>query len=141
MSFKEMSQKQLDTARARFDTMIARMGEGREAYQPFITSLKDQIQFLGRDLSPEALGALDEAATKVMRRVIAENGGTELANQPEIDVSQARLPASREVFDRLAKVMKCRSFGTCVVPLCTTPDALTPSALEAPRKLADDIVG
>ncbi len=64
-SFKEMSQKQLDTARARFDTMIARMKEGGEAYQPFITSLKDQVQFLGRDLSPEALGALSEAAAKV----------------------------------------------------------------------------
>lgn len=64
-SFKEMSQKQLDTARARFDTMIARMKEGGEAYQPFITSLKDQVQFLGRDLSPEALSALSEAAAKV----------------------------------------------------------------------------
>jgi SMC interacting uncharacterized protein involved in chromosome segregation len=64
-SFKEMSQKQLDTARARFDTMTARMGEGREAYQPFITSLKDQVQFLGRDFSPEALSALSEAAAKV----------------------------------------------------------------------------
>ena len=58
---------------------------------------RDQLQVV-----LEAEGPRYEAATKVMRRVIAENGGTELANQPKIDVSQERLPASGEVFDRLA---------------------------------------
>jgi alkyldihydroxyacetonephosphate synthase len=59
---------------------------------------RDQLQ-----LVLEAEGPRYEAATKVMRRVVAENGGTEIPNQPEISVSQQRLPASTEVFDRLAK--------------------------------------
>lgn len=44
-----------------------------------------------------------QAAAKVMKRVILENGGTEIADQPEIDVSQVPVPTRGEVFDRLAE--------------------------------------
>jgi len=67
--------------------------------RPLRTAIQqDQLQ-----LVLEAEGPRHEAVKKVMRRVVAENGGTEIANQPEIGVSQEQLPASTEVFDRLAK--------------------------------------
>lgn len=68
-----------------------------------VRPLRTAIQQNQLQLVLEAEGPRQRATTKVMKRVIAENGGTELANQPEIDVSQERLPASTEVFDRLAK--------------------------------------
>jgi alkyldihydroxyacetonephosphate synthase len=49
-----------------------------------------------------------QAVAKVMRRVVAENGGTEIANPPEIGVSQASLPTSAEVFNRISKELDPR---------------------------------
>lgn len=67
--------------------------------RPLRTTIReDQLQ-----LVLEVEGPRHRAATKVMRRIVAENGGTEIANQPEIGVSQEPLPASAEVFDRLAE--------------------------------------
>lgn len=51
----------------------------------------------------EAEGPRYQAATKVMKRVVAENGGTEVASQPETEVAPTPFPASNEVFDQLAK--------------------------------------
>ncbi len=44
-----------------------------------------------------------QAATGVMKRIVAENGGTELPSQPEFGITRTPLPASNEVFNHLAK--------------------------------------
>lgn len=44
-----------------------------------------------------------QAATRVMKRIVAEHGGTELPSQPEFGLTRTPLPASTEVFNRLAK--------------------------------------
>lgn len=45
----------------------------------------------------------------------------------------------QEIFERVTDYLKCKSAGKCVIPLCTTPDALGPDAKEAAEKLALDI--
>jgi len=68
-----------------------------------VRPLRTTIQREQLQLVLEAEGPRYQAATKVMKRVIEENGGTEVPNQPEIGVAQAQFPASNEVFDLLAK--------------------------------------
>lgn len=63
-SMKDRSQKSLDKVKAKFDSFDTALKGASELYQPFIASLRDQVAYMGRDLSPAALGELkDEAAT------------------------------------------------------------------------------
>ncbi len=47
--------------------------------------------------------------------------------------------AVKTVFQRFAEYGKCRSLGTRVVPLCTTPEELGEKGDEVAKKLAEDI--
>jgi len=63
-SMKERSKKSLDQVKAKFGKFDTTLQEASELYKPFIASLHDQVAYMGRDLSPAALGELkDEAAT------------------------------------------------------------------------------
>ena len=64
-SFRSRVQERLDHARGRFDKMNERMVEAGEIYDPFITSLRDQVLFLGRDLGPDAVALLQGEAEKL----------------------------------------------------------------------------
>lgn len=67
-----------------------------------VRPLRSSIQQDQLQVVMEADGPRYDAATKVLRRIVAENGGTELENQPEIGIQQQHLPASQDVFARLA---------------------------------------
>ncbi|HET6277757.1 MAG TPA: DUF2959 family protein [Candidatus Polarisedimenticolia bacterium] len=63
-SMKERSRKSLDQVKAKFDSFNAALQGASDLYKPFIASLRDQVTFMGRDLSPAALAELkDEGAT------------------------------------------------------------------------------
>lgn len=68
-----------------------------------VRPLRTAIQREQLQLVLEAEGPRCQAATKVMKRVVAENGGTKVSNQPEIEVAPTPFPASNKVFDQLAK--------------------------------------
>jgi alkyldihydroxyacetonephosphate synthase len=53
-------------------------------------------------------GSRYQAAENVMRRVVAENAGTEIAKPREIGISEVPLPESTEVFDLLAEELDPR---------------------------------
>lgn len=62
---KELGMQRLDTAKQRYDVMIERMKSAGEAYHPLVSSLHDQIKFMGFDLSPEAMSALQGPAEEL----------------------------------------------------------------------------
>jgi hypothetical protein len=55
---KQLSMGRLEEASANNQRMVERVTAVQEAYEPFISSLKDQAQFMGRDMSPAAMEAL-----------------------------------------------------------------------------------
>lgn len=62
-SMRAKSQKRLDAARARYDSLGEVLREAGDAFGPFLENLNDQILYLGRDLSPDSIADLtDEAA-------------------------------------------------------------------------------
>jgi len=62
---KEVGAQRLDASRQRYNSMIERMQSAGDAYDPFISSLKEQVTLLGRDMSPETLGALQSVAQEL----------------------------------------------------------------------------
>jgi signal transduction protein with GAF and PtsI domain len=64
-AMKQQSQDRLAAVKGKFDRFNTALNEASELYAPFIASLRDQVLFLGRDLSPEALSALQGEATKL----------------------------------------------------------------------------
>ena len=62
-SMKEKSTARLDATKKRYQSLGQSLGEASKAFQPLMQNLNDQILFLGRDLSAEAIADLqDEAA-------------------------------------------------------------------------------
>ena len=73
---KAKSTARLETAKAKYAALGEALGEARNAFKTLVTNLNDQILFLGRDLSPEAIGdlqgeaeALNEQAKEVAEQV------------------------------------------------------------------------
>lgn len=64
-SLKEQSQKRLEAVKGKFDRFNASLEEASKLYRPFIAALRDHASFLGRDLSPETLTALEGEAKKL----------------------------------------------------------------------------
>lgn len=64
-SMREQGQKRLQLARTKYDDMRTNMSSAGEAYAPFMASLKDQVLYMGTDLSPEALEALQPETEKL----------------------------------------------------------------------------
>jgi len=63
-SMKERSQKSMDKVKATYDRFDTALKGASELYKPFIATLHDHVMFMGRDLSPDAVGELkDDAAT------------------------------------------------------------------------------
>ena len=62
-SMREKSSARLEAAKEKSRNLAATLGEASAAFGPLMQNLNDQILFLGRDLSPEAIADLqDEAA-------------------------------------------------------------------------------
>jgi hypothetical protein len=64
-SLKLVGTQRMDESKQQFDGMIERMKLSGEAYRPLVSSLNDQIKFMGFDLSPAAMSALQEPAQEV----------------------------------------------------------------------------
>lgn len=63
-AMRDKSMARLETTKDRYAELGEKLGQAGEAFAPAIQNLNDQILFLGRDLSPEAIADLqDEAAT------------------------------------------------------------------------------
>jgi chromosome segregation ATPase len=62
-SMREKSSARLDDAKQKYQALGQTLGEASKAFQPLMQNLNDQVLYLGRDLSPEAIADLkDEAA-------------------------------------------------------------------------------
>jgi chromosome segregation ATPase len=60
---REKSSVRLEAAKEESRNLAATLSEASEAFEPLMKNLNDQILFLGRDLSPQAIAELqDEAA-------------------------------------------------------------------------------
>ena len=62
-SMKQKSTDRFEAAKKRYESLGQTLGEASKAFEPLMQNLNDQILFLGRDLSKEAIAELqDEAA-------------------------------------------------------------------------------
>ena len=73
---RKKSQARLDDTKKRFGDILSAGKQAREAYDPFMKQLADQITYMGHDLNPEAVASLkpdaaklNDQATKVFARV------------------------------------------------------------------------
>ena len=62
---RKRSEARMAETRAQFDGVLAAVGESREAYEPFMTSLKDQWTYLGHDLNANGIASLKPDADKL----------------------------------------------------------------------------
>jgi len=62
---KQISMDRLDEATGNYQRMSERVAAAQAAYEPFMTSLQDQTLFLGRDMSPAAIEALQPMALEL----------------------------------------------------------------------------
>ena len=57
--------QRFEVSQQRYNAMIERMMAASEIYQPLMSSLTDQIKYMGFDLSAEAMAALHEPAEEL----------------------------------------------------------------------------
>ncbi len=62
---RKKSEARMTETRAQFDGILEAVREAREAYEPFMTSLKDQWTYLGHDLNPSGIASLKPDADKL----------------------------------------------------------------------------
>jgi len=66
---KQKSMARLEKAKAQYTTLGEKLGEARSVFAPLVQNLNDQILFLGRDLSPEAIDDLKDEAEALNQQV------------------------------------------------------------------------
>ena len=73
---KQKSMARLETSKSKYAALGESLGQAGDAFGPLVQNLNDQILFLGRDLSPEAIQdlqgeaeALNQQATEVTEEV------------------------------------------------------------------------
>jgi len=59
---KQKSQDRLNMSKEKYATLGEALGQASDAFVPLVQNLNDQILFLGRDLSPEAIADLQDEA-------------------------------------------------------------------------------
>lgn len=62
---RDQATRRMETARQRFDEIVASVQKGREAFDPFVTSLNDQVTYLGFNLTPDAIAGLKDQAAQL----------------------------------------------------------------------------
>lgn len=62
---KELGAQRMDASKQRYDAMTEKITSVGETYDPLISSLNEQVKFMGRDLSPEAMAALQGPAEEL----------------------------------------------------------------------------
>lgn len=97
-SLREKSANRMTLAQERYAAIGETLGKAREELAPVIRNLNDQVLFLGRDLSPEAIADLqDEAealnqqaadATAAVKAMLETAGKAQDEAEAEIDASE-----------------------------------------------------
>ena len=64
-NLKNLGMQRFEVSQQRYNTMIERMLAASEIYQPLMSSLTDQVKYMGFDLSTEAMSALHEPAEEL----------------------------------------------------------------------------
>jgi hypothetical protein len=59
------SETRMKETRGQFDGILDAVGKAREAYEPFMTDLKDQWTYLGHDLNPSGISSLKPDVEKL----------------------------------------------------------------------------
>jgi len=67
-SLREKSSARMEAARQKYASIGETLGKAREELAPVVQNLNDQILFLGRDLSPEAVADLKDEAAELNRQ-------------------------------------------------------------------------
>ena len=67
-SMREKSSARLAAAKEKSRNLAATLGEASKAFEPLMKNLNDQIMFLGRDLSPEAIADLQDEAAQLNKQ-------------------------------------------------------------------------
>jgi len=62
---KQISMDRLEEADGNYQRMTEQVAAAQAAYEPFMTSLQDQTLFMGRDMSPAAMEALQPMALEL----------------------------------------------------------------------------
>jgi F0F1-type ATP synthase membrane subunit b/b' len=62
---RQRSEARMAETRGQFDGILDAVDEAREAYGPFMTSMKDQWTYLGHDLNPDGISSLKPDAEKL----------------------------------------------------------------------------
>ncbi len=62
---RKKSEARMAATRGQFDGILNAVREAREAYEPFMTGLKDQWTYLGHDLNPSGISSLKPDADKL----------------------------------------------------------------------------
>ncbi len=62
---RKQSEARMGETKAKFDGIQGSIAEARQAYEPFITSVKDQYTYLGHDLNPSGIASLKPEKDKL----------------------------------------------------------------------------
>lgn len=62
---RKRSESRMAETRSHFDGILDSVREAREAYDPFMTNMKDQWMYLGHDLNPDGIASLKPDAEKL----------------------------------------------------------------------------
>jgi uncharacterized coiled-coil DUF342 family protein len=94
---RKRSETRMAETRGKFDGILDAVRDAREAYEPFMTSLKDQWTYLGHDLNPSGISSLKPDADKLNGEAKGlfekVDAATEKANE-YIDSLRASRPVS-----------------------------------------------
>jgi hypothetical protein len=91
---KQISMDRLAEATSGNQLMADRVAAARDAYEPFMTSLKDQTLFMGRDMSPAAIEALQPLAVELNALGTTLLSSIDAVLNQEIEIDQTIDPAA-----------------------------------------------
>ena len=88
-SLREKSATRMNDAKQRYATLVETIGKANDEFTPVVQNLNDQILFLGRDLSPDAIADLKDEAAELNQQA-AEAGARvkellQTVSSPEIE--------------------------------------------------------
>jgi hypothetical protein len=91
---KQISVGRLEDATAKNQQMMDKMTAAQAAYEPFMSSLKDQALFMGRDLSPAAIEALQPLAEELNTLAATLLASIDALLNTEVEIDQSAEPAA-----------------------------------------------
>jgi hypothetical protein len=90
---KQISMDRLEDASAKNQNMTDQMAATQAAYEPFMSSLKDQALFMGRDLSPAAIEALQPLAEELNASAATLLASIDALLNTEVEIDESAEPA------------------------------------------------